>query len=147
MLVSLEKPPGFQAREEMQTQGSSLPLFKREKACTSIAVSTLSPTIVHRGENLSLRGQAASLCTWLSPQWSLCGSGKAAGLPPVSWTAQAHLDAPQTQVWEVQSAEEGDARTGGGCEAVRQPCPRPARRTSAQPLHGPARSPERCLES
>lgn len=47
MLVSLEKALGFQATEGMQTQGSSLPLFKREKAHTSIALSALSPTIVH----------------------------------------------------------------------------------------------------
>lgn len=52
--VSLEKPLGFQARQEMQTQGSSLPLFKREKGCTWTVVSALSPAIVRSSENPSL---------------------------------------------------------------------------------------------
>lgn len=52
--VSLEKPLNFQARQERQTQGSSLPLFKREKGCPSVELSALSPAIVPSSENLSL---------------------------------------------------------------------------------------------
>lgn len=46
VLVSLEKPLGFQAGWETRTRGSSLPLFKREKGCAFNGGAALGPAIV-----------------------------------------------------------------------------------------------------
>lgn len=103
-------------------------LFKGEKACTSIAVSALSPTIVHSRETQP-GGQATPVCSSLSPQTSLCGVGEAAGLLPGSWILQdttrsiamllSHRFGISIHLREVSRS----AEWGWGTVAVWQPLP------------------------
>lgn len=135
--VSLEKPLGFQARQERQTQGSSLPLFKREKACPSAELSSLSPAIVPSIENLSLgdrqrlwapRCPHSGLFVGRERQWAACQPLGCCRSGPMLPGLRFGISSPLRMVMPGW---------GKGTWGVAALPPSPPRRSSVQPLCSP----------